>query len=402
MSRILFAWELGGGYGHLGPFLPVARKLVERGHDVTLAVRDIERANIAYNLPAVRIVPAPLCIKTYGGLDEPPLNYAEILMRYGYLDAPLLTGMLRAWRGVLDLAQADVLVVDHAPTALLAARGTGRTRAVFGSAFPVPPSVSPTPNMRPWIQVPEARLASSDASVLKVIGASLPPGSPPLTAIHGIFEGVERFLAGTPELDPYGSRDPAGYLGLYATPIGTAQPGWPEGGGPRVFAYLHGDYRHLEATLAALAAADVRCLIYLFGASPTLRQKYPRLLFSDALLDLDTVLAETDVCVCHGNSGTMMSILRAGKPMLLLPTQLEHFLLSVNVEKLGIARVIHPDTPSLDIGGVLGHVLERRAGYAAAANAFASRHREPPVATIVERVVGRIEALALETRGKQA
>jgi len=402
VSRVLFAWELGGGYGHLGPFLPVARALVERGHEVTLAVRDVERANIAFKLPAVKIVQAPLCVKTYKGLAEPPLNYAEILMRYGYLDAPLLAGMLRAWRGLLDLARPDVLVADHAPTALLAARGTGLARAVFGSAFPVPPLASPTPNMRPWVDVPVQRLASSDETVLKVIGASLPPGVPKLAAVHEIFDGVERFLAGTPELDPYGPRDPAGYLGLYATSIGKAQPRWPDGDTPRVYAYLNGDYRHLEAALAALNAADARCVVFLLDASPALRQKYPRLAFSDELLDMDAVLPETDLCVCHGNSGTLMSFLRGGKPMLLLPSQLEHFLLSSNVEKLGIARVAHPDAQPFAAGGLLAQVLAQRSRHEAAARDFASKHREPAVDTIVARVTARIEALARATPGPQA
>lgn len=403
MSRILFAWELGAGFGHLGPFLPVARALLARGHEVTLAVRDVERANNAFEAMSARIVQAPICTKTYGGLAEPPLNYAEILMRYGYLDAPLLAGMLRAWRGLLDTAQPDVLVVDHAPTALLAARGTRLARILFGSAFPVPPQADPTPNMRPWVAVPQERLASSDASVLKVIGASLPPGVPKPGALHELFGGAERLLVGTPELDPYGAREPGDYLGLYSSPIGTATPRWPEGGGPRVFAYLHGDYRHVEATLAALAGANVRSLVYLLGASPALRQKYQnqRLSFSDALLDLDAVVGESDFCICHGNSGTLMSMLRAGKPMLLLPAQLEHFLLSSNVEKLGIARVVHPDAQPLDLDGALARSLVE-ASMPVAARAFAARHGEPSVDTIVERVASRIESLALGTGGERA
>ena len=41
MARILFAWELGGDYGHLARLLPVAQALKAGGHEVVFAVRDL-------------------------------------------------------------------------------------------------------------------------------------------------------------------------------------------------------------------------------------------------------------------------------------------------------------------------------------------------------------------------
>ncbi|HUF80931.1 MAG TPA: nucleotide disphospho-sugar-binding domain-containing protein [Burkholderiales bacterium] len=395
MSRLLFAWELGGGFGHLVPFLPIARALLARGHRLTVAARDVERAHIVFGSLDVTIVQAPLCTKTYNGLSEPPLNYAEILMRYGYLDAPLLRGLLRAWRGLLDITAADTLLTDHAPTALLAARGGRAARIEVGTTFSAPPRVNPTTNMRPWLPVPERRLASSDASVLNVINSSLAAGTPGLGAVHEIFDGADRLLRGVPELDHYGPRDARHYLGLHSGTFGSRHPRWPVGDGPRVFAYLQSDYRHLDALLAALAGSHARCVVVLPGTTPALRQKYEgaRLSFSAGLLDVGAAVAGGDLCVCHGNAGTVMSILRHGKPMLLLPSQLEHFLLASRVETLGIARVIHPDAQPLDIAGALARALEDTA-LAGAARAFAERHREPSVDTIVQRVAERIESLA--------
>ena len=156
MSRVFFAWELGGGYGHLGPFRPIAELLMSRGHQVTIAAREVERANIVFGPTGAAVVQAPLCTKTYSGLEEPPLNYAEILMRYGYLDAPVLGGLVRAWRDLILLARPDVLVADHAPTALLAARDMRIAKLATGAPFTIPPRASPTPNMRPWLRVPRS------------------------------------------------------------------------------------------------------------------------------------------------------------------------------------------------------------------------------------------------------
>jgi hypothetical protein len=395
VSRILFAWELGGGLGHLGPFLPIAERLVARGHEVTLAARDVERAHAVFGSRPVKIVQAPICSKNYGGLADPPLNYAEILMRYGYLDAPLLAGLLSAWRGLLDLARVDLVLADHAPTALLAARGRSAARAVFGNPFAVPPPVSPTPNMRSWVEVPAQRLASSDASVLKVINDVLPAGAPALAALHEIFSGARALFHGLPELDPYGPRPAPDYLGLYTAVIGSSPPRWPEGEGPRIFAYLHADYRHIDAALGALAAGPARVLAYLLGGTPALWEKYsgPRLAFSAGPVELNAAIADSDLCVSHGNAATVISVLRGGKPMALLPTQLEQFLVAEKLVTLGVARAAPADAETPDIAGTLAGALgEPR--LARAAREFALRHREPPVDTIAQRAVERIEALA--------
>src|SRR5262249_34761053 len=111
-------------------------------------------------------------------------------------------------------------------TAMLAARGRGIGRAVIGTAFAVPSPVSPTPNMRPWIDVPPERLASSDEMVLKNINASLPAGMAPLGAVHEIFSGSSSLFTGVPELDPYGPRDPLGYLGLTSGQLAAVPPQW--------------------------------------------------------------------------------------------------------------------------------------------------------------------------------
>ncbi|MCW5605779.1 MAG: UDP-glucuronosyltransferase, partial [Burkholderiales bacterium] len=116
MSRILFAWEIGKGIGHLAPFRPVAERLLARGHELTAAVRDLHSANAVFGSLAVRLVQAPFCDRTYNGLAEPPLNYAEILMRFGYLDNGMLSALIRGWRGLIEMSGADLLIADHAPS----------------------------------------------------------------------------------------------------------------------------------------------------------------------------------------------------------------------------------------------------------------------------------------------
>ena len=395
MSRVFFAWELGGGYGHLGPFRPIAELLMSRGHQVTIAAREVERANIVFGPTGAAVVQAPLCTKTYSGLEEPPLNYAEILMRYGYLDAPVLGGLVRAWRDLILLARPDVLVADHAPTALLAARDMRIAKLATGAPFTIPPRTSPTPNMRPWLSVPEERLASSDRTVLATVNASLPQGTAKLGTVPEIFEGAELLMSGVAELDPYAPRQGGSYLGLHAGSVGKLAPQWPQGEGSRIFAYLNIEYKHLEAAVGALAGSGARCVVFIAGVSPALREKHgnERLVFSDGLLDIDRTLSEADLCVCHGNFGTVTGSLRSGKPMVVLPMDLEKFLTAAALQKRNLAYYVHPDVPSPDFIGAIRMALSDQ-GLTDTARQFAARHRQPSVDTIVRRAADCIESLA--------
>jgi len=398
MSRILLAWELGTGFGHLGPFLIVAKGLLQRGHELHIAAREVAGAVAAVGELPIAVHQAPLCLNTYSGLQDPPLNYAEILMRYGYLEPAMLRGLLTAWRSLMRAVAADVVLADHAPTAMLAARELGLPRGLIGSPFNVPPAVTPTPNMRDWLSVPAQRLADSDARVLQVINGTVSRAGN-LDALHRIFDGAARFLSGIPELDPYGARPAEDYLGLRAVSTGSEQPFWPEGDGPKVFAYLHAPYPHLERALTALANSGARVLVHLLGGNAALMQKHsgPQLRFASALLDFSQVVSACDLCVCHGNVGTTLGMLQGGRPLLLLPMHLEHFLLARSVARAGTGEFLHPDAADPDITGVLGRMLAD-SRYSKAATALAARDAAVSVGTIMNRTIARIEAIAAQTR----
>ncbi len=392
MSRILLAWELGGGFGHLAPFLGLAPRLLERGHTLHIAAREIAGACKAVGDLPIAVHQAPLCLNTYGGLQEPPLNFAEILMRYGYLDPSMLRAMIAAWRALLDVTRADLLIADHAPTALLAARWSGIPTAVIGTPFSVPPAVHPTPNMRNWLEVPAQRLADSDVRILDVVNAIRPAGAAPLAAIHEFFPAEAQFFLGVTETDPYGPRNAAVYLGPSGRSMGTALPAWPDGAGKRVLAYLRGEYKHVEPTLQALAAHGARVIAYVPGADHKILHLMTTLGAAVSMEPVDMVrlLPQADICVAHG-PGTAFAALRAGVPVLMLPTQLENFLLAQALQRMGMGTLIHPDQDHPDFKGVLAEMLASDK-YAVSARAFAAHYPDAVIDAIVEQVIARIEA----------
>jgi hypothetical protein len=248
--------------------------------------------------------------------------------------------------------------------------------------------------MRSWLTVPVARLADSDRRVLEVINTVLPPGET-LNALHELFSGATRFFSGIPELDPYGARDAADYLGLQSLSTGDATPVWPPGAGTRVFAYLHADYPHFERALQALAACDAPVLVHVLGGGAALEQRHrsTNLQFVPRLLDFRRVVTECGMCVCHGNVGTTLGMLQGGRPLLVLPKHLEHFLLGQAVAHTGAGLVVHPDENNPDIAGALATMLGDRK-FARQAETLAQRHVPAAVGTMADRAVARIEALA--------
>lgn len=51
--------------------------------------------------------------------------------------------------------EAALVIADHAPAALLAARTLGLPAATLDSGFSVPPPETPFPSLRPWLAVPQ-------------------------------------------------------------------------------------------------------------------------------------------------------------------------------------------------------------------------------------------------------
>src|SRR5262249_4591453 len=128
MARILYCWEIGEDLGHMASFAPLATALRDRGHQVYLALREVQHSEPMMGRLGLPVLQAPVWHGIPPGASAQPASYAEILFHFGYLDVSGLTAMLRAWRDLLALVTPDLIIADHAPTALLAARSLGIRR----------------------------------------------------------------------------------------------------------------------------------------------------------------------------------------------------------------------------------------------------------------------------------
>lgn len=449
MARIIYAWELGGDYGHIGSFMPLALELREQGHEVIFVLRDLSNAETVVSKYKFSILQAPIWTAEIKGLPDPPLNYTEIILRYGFISKPALSALNRAWIGLFALIKPDFIIADHSPVALFSARAVGLPRAVYGTGFCSPPHISPMPNMRPWAKVSQKRLEESDKHVLAIANSLLldmQSKAPPLQAIADLFKVDVDFLCTFPEMDHYPQRKNSSYWGpvfniqhgkamawavadVSITDVSVPDVSIPEVSVPdvslnekiakqpskkvkptkpanlaqarkRIFVYIKPSYKNYEKILACLKAmsldaklADV--IIFSPGISKKIIQDYENdyLRFATEPIQLASILPSCDLAICHAGHGTMAACLMAGVPLLLLPMQLEQFLASQRLQQLGAAKIVHLEAKEqIDYNALITDLLSN-ASYKQKAQNFAAHYSKFDQANQFKAMANKIKQI---------
>ncbi len=392
--RLLFCWEMGSGFGHIDRMLVVAQALRARGHEVEFALRDLSRAHrrvMAQGFPAGQ---APVWLPRMAQA-LPLINYGAVLAPAGWLDPQGLAGLVRGWQRWFDLVRPDAVLVDHAPTALLAARVAGLRVLAIGNSFELPPPQAAFPPMAWWRPELAAQAPACDAHLLKPLNATLTLlGAAPWSRLSQLFEGVPRAMLQLPDLTHYEhAGDDLACLGpVYLGDRGEASR-WPEGSGTRVFAYLNAEHGGVEALLKALVAHGCRAQIYVKNIRPEQleRLRHPSLRFSAEPLHVDDCLREAELVVSHASLGTVTAAALAGLPQLGLPQHMEQLMIGRRLATQGIGLSCGLERPGEEVGGLLKRLLTEPV-FAERARAMATRHAGLQPAQTGERAADWIEA----------
>jgi len=393
MAAILYAWEFGANLGHVGPFMPLAKRLRELGHTVHWAVTQPAAVGDFLASDGFAWLAAPTTFEA--ARPGPPLTYADILLRFGYANPKDLFGLVGAWRELMRLTGASLVLADHAPTALLAARTLSIPVMQYSFGFSVPPKRDPLPNMRPWAAVPDRTLRELDRAALTSINAVLARlGCDMLPTLASLFDVAEETLLTFPELDHYPDRGPARYWGSLPS-AGSGRPAqWPESGRARCFAYLRPESPHHEAALAAMRSLEISALVFAPGLPPATMERYagPRLRFLDQPADIAQMVREADVAVTYASLATTTAFMLGGKPLLMLPGHLEQFMVARRVEEMGAGRLVNPEQPPGDLRPVLADLIENPS-WRANARAFAAKYAAFDQQAVIGNLARRIEEL---------
>jgi hypothetical protein len=393
MATILLTWELGAGLAHFVNLLPLARGLREHGHRVFAALKDLSQAERVFAGLGLSYFQAPISIHPCANPIDPPRTFPHILHNQGFGELGGLRAMADAWRNIYEAVRPDLVIFDHSPMALLAARSCGAKRALVGAGFFCPPDEYPMRDLRPWLPSDPARLARDEDLVLAHANAILAAwGQEPLARLSQLYYQVdENFLITFPELDHYPGRQGARYWGIWPN-VGSKKPDWPGGQDQRVFAYLK-PFRGLPFLLEQLSQLRYPTLVYGDRIDRSLRQRFQSgtMRWEDEPLDLREVGRTCDLAILNGNYGTTVAMLLAGKPLLEVPLTLEQDMVSAIVNRLGAGLSASPDKAE-EIGVNLVTVLGSET-FAAAAGSFAAQHADFDAQRQMDAMVQRAEEL---------
>lgn len=395
MARVLCVWELGANLGHLSRLLVLAERLRTHRHEVIFAVRDVNAAAPLLRERGFPFVASPDLSRHSRVSARPPINYAEILEATGFCDQERLSAAVSAWRSLFALLQPAALLLDHAPTALLAARGMGIPRLLVGGGFFVPPRRHPFPDLRPWTPTAIAHLEAADNRVREVVNAVCRElGLPPLDRLHDLFDAEENFLCTFPELDHCCEREPgARYCGPISLREGFSSPAWPSARGPRIFVYLRPSLKNLEAVLSRLASSGASVLAYVPGLSDdTIRRLgHARVHFAASPVDLVEARRCANLAVTYAGPCATTSLLLGGAPVLMFPQHLEQYLFARRVAALGAGVIVERVDPSHDYAALISRMASDES-LLRAAQEFAQKHRDFDSDHAADTVASRIEA----------
>jgi UDP:flavonoid glycosyltransferase YjiC (YdhE family) len=397
MAHFLLAWELGANLGHATRLRSIALGLKARGHRVSLALRDLVGPRELLGAGLGPVFQAPLLINQ---VSPPAWSMADILLSCGFESARTLGGLTEAWENLLALSGCDVLVADHSPVALLAARLAGVPAVHVGSGFFIPPRQTPLPIFRDWASAPASHAALTDARALASANTLLAArGAPLLPRLCELFYPQQTLLCGWPELDHYAGagREPTDYLGPDCEFQPGVAPAWPEAPGPRVFAYLRGSHPEHTELLRALDALG--CATECFfpdreQVNADARVESRHVHYSAEPVDMQEVLSTCALVVCHAGQATVAQAMRAGVPCLLLPTQAEQFLLARQAERFGVGINAASLARPVDYRALIAELTQPGGPRLAQARSLARKYQHFDPLALTARIVAAAESLA--------
>ncbi len=389
MRTALFTWEIGLGFGHIMPMLPVARELKSRGWRVVFALRDVREAGAMLKNESFAVLQAPFHPDRLIPRNQPqPQSMADVLALFGFADPKHLAGLHHAWEGMLDLLQPDLLVASYAPLSLLCANQRGIPTLLLALPFELPPAKHPLPSFRNPVQAMDG---SSDAKIIATVNRVL--GKSAISAVHELFKASQTALLCFPDLDFWGPRENAKALGaLYSIDIGE-EIAWLETGRQKVFAYLTTELPMLEQIRQDLFASNMKYLIFLRGASTAQLADWqaPHIKTVNTPLKLGKALAQCDAALSYGGMGMTSAILMAGKPSVFVTRDIESHITAGLVETLGAGLHLNRH-PGASLAELLGKVIEQPI-FAKKAEQFATKHKSHNPDQVGKVIVNRLSEL---------
>jgi UDP:flavonoid glycosyltransferase YjiC (YdhE family) len=399
MARFLFGWELGGNFGHMTTFNGIARDLSQRGHEVYVALQNLQEAGPFFDGANIRYLQAPVANKQYPAVEPKSLSYSHVIERSGFMNANELTTLMRGWRELYALVAPQVTILNAPPVSLLAARQRNFKLATIGPGYHYPPRTVPLPPFFPDRPDPTGILLQEE-KLLKVINEAMRRLElPNVEALQELFDVEHQFLTTFAELDHFPGREGATYYGAQFSLTDGATIPWPEPGqGPgedkRIFVYARPKSQHFKPLMAALKQVPMRVIVAAPGVSAEDLRAFsaPHLRIHPGSVRLAEIRSQCDLAISAGGHGTMAAFLLGGVPLLLLPNHTEQLMGARAAVQTGAAIVPKRGQPPQFLPMIRDLIFQPR--FRHRAQAFADKYQNFHAETQSTVIANEIEAMA--------
>ena len=340
MPHICCIWECGSGLGHLSKLKPFIDAALARGDTVTLVAKETHNVSVICDPDRIAVRPTPRIEPHTGGSGERIASFARLLRSY-YGNRDRLGQLCRQWDALLDDLDPDLVICEHAPTALICCLERRCTVWTAGFGFTLPRTDQDYLGWFPGIEAPSKAELRLDTHWLleRINGYLLSTRRRPITSLAQLWTQAEReWLLTLPELDQFGLRPSAKYHGL-PDPIGRGESAWPDRPGPKILGYLS-DCPAMKPLLRALDGMAVNALIYSRDLDARACADFPALNITTTPVDFAALLDKADLVINMAGHMSAGQTYLASVPQLMLVRQQEQLLMArrIMAQHAGVAH----------------------------------------------------------------
>lgn len=332
MLGALLAWEAGGGRGHVVPLRTIAEAVSDRfTFDAALCELEHKDELAAFCEP-VQGPWLPYSGEYRESQGNPPsATWGEVLADIGFRRPEILRECIGWWQGVIRECDISLVIADHAPCALLAARGLGVPSIAIGAGYWLPP-----PNMDAFpVLLPRfSRLLYDEAETVDIVNSVVPEfGIPKLRRLPEIYEASDQLVFSLDMLDPYREWRKQPLL----PPIvgGTVEPA---SGGDEIFVYFSTTEKSDPGLMEAIGSLGVPVRAFIPGLDALLAEGLARrgVIVERSAVPPDLVAERSRLIINAAQHGTLCLGLGAGLPQVAVPQQREQLYNALAAERRGV------------------------------------------------------------------
>jgi hypothetical protein len=332
MLGALLAWEAGSGRGHVVPLRTVAEAVRDRfTFDAALCKLDFKEELAAFCEP-VQGPWLPFSGEYRKAQGDPvTATWGEVLADVGFRRPEILRESIGWWQGVMRECEISLLIADHAPCAMLAARGLGIPSVAIGAGYWLPPS-----NMETFpVLLPRFSTCIYDeAETVEIVNSVVPEfGIPKLRRLPEVYTASDHLVFSLEMLDPYTEWRTQPLL----PPIigGTPEPA---SGGNEIFIYFSTSEKSDPGLMEAIGNLGVPVRAFIPGIDDQVAGGLTRrgVHVERSAVPVDLVAKRSRLVINAAQHGTLCLGLAAGLPQVAVPQQREQLYNAEAAERRGV------------------------------------------------------------------